>query len=285
LSIFPGASEDLDGSWYEWMIADLVRRECDDLFSHRDQSLESMADSSDSSKTNLSLYPLYRALGEWRAIRGEWDKAGNRFDDVLQFRQPNDAESSNDYYHQAVTLLRLRDQAGFLRLRDSALRQFKNTTNEVAAQRVMKMALLLPSPEIPPATLEPFTQVLKRGVAAAEPIKEGTFSPATWDLVLLGLLEYRRGYNPKAVDLCCHGLVTCSGISIPALHYRAVLAMCRYKLGDKAAARIDREIATNIVQRGLDAGVDSWNWTDWVFARLLLQEAGSLIPQSPLPPK
>jgi hypothetical protein len=283
LSIFPGAAEDLDGSWYEWMIADLLRRECDDLFSQRDQSLDAMSASNDASKADLSLYPLYRALGEWRAIRGEFDRARNRFEDVLEFRLADDAESSNDYYHQAVTLLSLRDQAGFLRLRDSALRQLKNTTNEVAAQRVVKMALLLPTTEIPPATLEPFTQVLKRGVAAAEPIKEGTFSPATWDLMLLGLLEYRRGNNPKAMDLCCHGLVTCSGISIPAVHYRAVLAMCHYKLGDKTAARSDLEIATNIVQRGLDAGVDSWNWTDWVFARQLLHEAGGLLSQAPRP--
>jgi hypothetical protein len=281
--IFPGAPDDLDGSWYEWVIADLLRRECDELLSQRDQSLDSMPKSSDASNTDLSLYALYRALGEWRAIRGEWDKARNRFDDVLQFRQPQDTESSNDYYHQALTLLRLGDQSGFFRLRDAALRQFKSTSNEVAAQHVMKLALLLPPPEVPLANLEPFTQVLNRAVAAAEPMKEGTYAPATWDLMLLGLLEYRRGSYPRALDLGWRSLVTCTYNSMPTVHDRAILAMCRHKLGDDAAARTELEIASSLVQRGLDTGVDSWQWPDWVFARLLLQEADSLILQAPLP--
>ncbi|MGH7971311.1 MAG: hypothetical protein ACREIC_21545, partial [Limisphaerales bacterium] len=166
-----------------------------------------------------------------------------------------------------------------------ALRQFKSATNEMTAQRVMKMSLLLPTPEIPLANLEPFTRVLKRAVATAEPLKEGTYSPASWDLTLLGLLDYRCGSCSGALNLVWRGLVTCTYTSMPTAQDRAILAMCRYKLGEKAAARIDLEIATNFVQRGMDAGVDSWNWPDWVFARLLLQEAGSLVPQSPLPPK
>ena len=180
-------------------------------------------------------------------------------------------------------MLRLGDPTGFLRLRDAALRRFKGTTNEVAAQHVMKLALLLPTGENPLPNLEPFTQVLNRAVAAAEPMKEGTYTPATWDLMLLGLLEYRRGSYPGALDLGWRSLVTCTYNSMPTVHDRAILAMCRYKLGDGAAARTEIEIASSLVQRGLDPGVDSWQWPDWVFARLLLQEAGSLIPQSPLP--
>jgi hypothetical protein len=34
---------------------------------------------------------------------------------------------------------------------------------------------------------------------------------------------------------------------------------------------------------GMNRGFDKWHWNEWVFARLLLEEAESLIPQAPLP--
>ena len=88
--------------------------------------------------TDESYYPLFRALGEWHAIRGEWEEARNRFEDVLQFQQPDDARSSGDYYHEALALLSLGDETGFVRLREAALNRFKGTTNEVTAQYAMK---------------------------------------------------------------------------------------------------------------------------------------------------
>src|SRR5581483_1639611 len=105
-SMFPGASDDLDGSWYEWVMADLLRRECNELISQRDQSLPSMANA------------------------GDWGEARRRFDDVLQFRQPNADESSKDYYNQAITLLTLGDKTGFLNLLDLALHTFAGTKNK-----------------------------------------------------------------------------------------------------------------------------------------------------------
>ena len=182
-----------------------------------------------------------------------------------------------------ATTFRLGDQTGFLRLRDAAFRQFKSTTKEVAAQRVLKLALLLPAAKAPSTTLEPFAQVLKQAVAAAEPMHEGTFSPATWDLMLLGLLEYRGDNYPRGLELARRSLVTCTYQTMPSVHDRAILAMCRHKLGDDAAARAELEMADSIVQRGLNIGVDSWLWADWVFARLLLQEAEALVPSAPPP--
>ena len=70
---------------------------------------------------------------------------------------------------------------------------------------------------------------------------------------------------------------------MPNVHDRAILGMCRHKLGDDAAARAELEMADSIVQRGLNIGVDSWLWADWVFARLLLQEAEALVPSAPPP--
>ncbi len=83
--LFPGTPEDLEGSWYDWMIADLLMHECDELMGQSDQTLDSMSKSANASKdTDAS---LYRALGEWHAIRGEWEQARKRFERVHHLSQ------------------------------------------------------------------------------------------------------------------------------------------------------------------------------------------------------
>ncbi|MGO9479891.1 MAG: serine/threonine protein kinase [Limisphaerales bacterium] len=280
-TLFPGAPEDLEGPWHEWMIADLLMHECDELMAQSDHTLDSMSNANNASKdTDV---PLYRALGEWHAIRGEWEQARNRFEYVLQFQQPDDPHSSGDYYHEALALLKLGDETGFVRLRDAALNRFKGTTNEATAQYAVKTGLLLPNGDALMASLQPFVQVLNRASASAGPIKEGMTTPASWDFMVLGLLEYRRGNYAQAVDWCRRSLDTSTYIAIPTIHDRTILAMSFHKLGDDATARSELAKARSLIQSGLNRGFDSWNWREWVFARLLLQEADGLIPQAPPP--
>ena len=76
-TLFPGTPEDLEGSWYDWVIADLLMRECDELFAQSERTLDSMSKSNSASKETV--VDLARALGEWHAVRGEWEQARNRF--------------------------------------------------------------------------------------------------------------------------------------------------------------------------------------------------------------
>ena len=147
----------------------------------------------------------------------------------------------------------------------------------------MQAGLLRPLDSASAAALEPFAQFLERAVASAGPLKEGTFVPASWDLALLGLFEYRRGNYAKALDCCQRSLVTCTYMAMPAATDRVIRAMCFSKLGDDASARSELDGAKSLVQRGLNIGHDKWNWPAWVFVRLLLQEADGLIPPAPPP--
>jgi hypothetical protein len=61
-------------------------------------------------------------------------------------------------------------------------------------------------------------------------------------------------------------------------------AACKYPGAsdpDDARARSELDGAKSLVQSGLNIGYDQWSWPAWVFVRLLLQEADSLIPQAP----
>jgi len=274
-TLFPGTTEDLEGSWCDWAVADLLMRECDEMFAQSQRSLDSMSQSDSVSKDTV--VALARALGEWHAIRDEWEQARNCFSQLL------DEGGARDYFLSAIVALKVGDESGFFRVRDRAIGRFKGTTEEWAYENVTQAGLLGPLDNASSAALEPFAQFLERAVASAEPLKEGTFVPASWDLALLGLFECRRGNCAKALDCCQRSLVTCTYMAMPAATDRVIRAMCFAKLGDEASARSELDGAKSLVQNGLNIGYDRWNWPAWVFVRLLLQEADSMIPQARLP--
>jgi hypothetical protein len=274
-TLFPGTPDDLEGSWYDWVIADLLLRECDELFAQSERTLDSMSKSNSVSKDTV--VALARALGEWHAVRGEWEQARNRFS------QLSEGGVARDYFLSAITALKLGDESGFFRIRDQAITRFNGTTEAWGDENVMQAGLLRPLDNTSAAALEPFAQFLERAVASAGPLKEGTFVPASWDLALLGLFECRRGNYAKALDCCQRSLVTCTYMAMPAATDRVIRAMCFSKLGDNASACSELDGAKSLVQSGLNFGYDRWNWPAWVFARLLLQEADGLIPQAPPP--
>jgi serine/threonine protein kinase len=278
--LFPGTPQDLEGDWYDWAIADLLKRECDELFAQSDQILESRSKSDLSSKNIVASFPS--TLGEWHAIRNEWERARYCFEYVQQF-ELDDGHAARNYYEEALAELKLGDQTSFIRLRDVALNRFKGTTNEDAAQHIMKLALLSPTSDSSTAELQPTVQFLERAEANAEARAGQSGSEANyaaWDLMLLGLSEYRHGNYAKASNLCRHSLDFCTYLSIPAIQDRIILAMCYHELGNDARARVELDGATSLAESDLNTGVDSWNWREWVFVRLLLQEANGLIPQA-----
>jgi len=274
-TLFPGTAEDLDGSWYDWVIADLLMRECDELFAQSERALDSMSKSNSPSKETV--VDLARSLGEWHAVRGEWEQARSRFSQL-----PEDG-GARDHFISAIIALKLGDEPGFLRVRDQPISRFNGTTEEWGHENVMQAVLLRPLDSTSAVALEPFAQFLERAVASAEPLKEGTYVPASWDLTLFGLFEYRRGNYAKALNNCQRSLVTCTYMAMPAATDRVIRAMCFSKLGDNASARSELDGAKSLVQSGLNIGYDRWNWPAWGFARLLLQEADSMIPQAPPP--
>src|SRR5208282_6945337 len=166
----------------------------------------------------------------------EWEQARNHFEYARRFSQsPTDSVRAD--YLSALASLKLGDESGFFRFRNQAIGRFKGTTDAGDAEYVMQAGLLRPLDSTSAAAVEPFVQFLERAVASAGPLKEGTYVPASWDLTLLGLFEYRRGNYGKALDDCQRSLVTCTYMAMPAATDRVIRAMCFSKLGDKASSR------------------------------------------------
>ncbi len=277
--VFPGigAPEELESPWWDWVNAGLLMRECDAVIAQSEHMLDSRPESDVVSGDSVT--SLARALGQWHAIRGEWEKARKRFEQVRQ--AASDKGGSADHLCSGMAALKLGDETGFLRLRDEALHRFKDLTDEDAAKTVMKLSLLRPLGETTAGALEPFVQVLERTVASAGPIKKGTTTAVAWDLMLLGLLEYRQSNYAQAMEWCRRSLDTSTFMPLPTVMDRVILAMSFHQFGDAAAARAELGRAKSPVLGGMNRDFDKWHWQDWVFARLLLQEGEVLIAQAP----
>jgi tetratricopeptide (TPR) repeat protein len=275
LVFFPGTPEDLEGSWYDWVIADLLRRECDELFSQSDRSLDSMSRSDADSKDIV--VAITRSLGAWHAIGGDWAQARNRYSQLPDGGLPNDC------LLKAIIALKLGDERGFLRIRDEAIQRFKDTTDTENAYLVMQAGLLRPIDGTSAAALEPFAHVLERSVAGAGPLKGGAFKQPTSYLILLGLFDYRRGNYSKALDSCQLGFDASPYVPMPAAMAKIILALSFHAVGDDARSRAELDGAKSLVQGGLNLGFDSWNWGQWLFVHLLFQNAEGLISDAPLP--
>src|SRR5262249_13110559 len=106
-NLFPGAADDLEGSWEDWIIADILRNEADTLLSQSDLTLSSNKEPED-------IRPhLYRELGQWHAMRGEWEKARDRFADFQRLYPESAGGDPVAYFHTALALLKLHDEKGF----------------------------------------------------------------------------------------------------------------------------------------------------------------------------
>jgi len=217
----------------------------------------------------------FRELGKWHAIRGEWELA-SRCLKYVRFPE-DDYHISQNYYDQALAALKLGNQAEFIRLRNEVIGRFKDAPDNGAAVNVLNLTLLLPPDDTAMTGLQPFVEFLKRAEPGAEQNKDAY---ASWHLMLLGLFEYRRGNYAQASDLCRRSLDFCKYVSIPTIQDRAIMAMSFHKLGDDANARAELQKARSLAETGLNVGVDSWNWREWISVRILLQEADGLIPQT-----
>jgi len=278
-SIFPGASapEYLESSWFDWAIANLLMHECDEMIAQTDEALALGA----LSKPLPEKAAMIRALGDWHAIRGEWEQARQRFGDVRQSSQMGtEAAAALDYFGEAIASLQLGDETGFLRLREEAIRRFKDTDNIDISQRVLELSLLRPVSKTTVGNLRPFARVLARKLTDTGQTKEGVASYSSWYSMLLGLLEYRDGNQAKALDLCRRSLDESGFVSLPTATDRVIMAMCFHELGDQTAARSELDRASSIAERGLNHGFDKWYWREWVCVRILLREATGLMPDA-----
>jgi hypothetical protein len=228
-----------------------------------------------SSDTALVGETVFRSLGEWAAVRGNWGRAAEYLSILAQVDQFETSDISTlDHTKCAVTLIELHDIPRYESFCREAIRQFAHTTDPLIAERTVKNSLLLPADAALLNSLAPLAEVARRSFD--QNTDPGWMLP--WRCVSLALMEYRRGNFAGAVQWGnrCLGYGSDSPARAATIH--AILALAYHQLGQSENARSEladsRELINVRSKINLSLGDGgSGYWFDWVLARILEQEA------------
>ena len=232
---------------------------------------------------------VFRAVGEWHALQGRWPEAANRFGVLIQINKFDGWDiASLDYLRLGPAILEEGDVKGYESFRQEAITRFTGTSYPVAAERVVKISLLQPADAKTINALTPLAALAAKSfgsIASGNTNAEVVFQ-AAWGSLSLALMEYRQGNYTRAEDWCRRCLAYPGDDPPRVAAARVILAMSCHRLGQNQEANIQlaqgRESIETKFEDDLDPGsAEHGFWFDWVFARILLREATSLIEATP----
>ena len=98
--------------------------------------------SSDTAKAGAA---VFRPLGDWAAVQGNWRRAAEYYSNLVPQDMFKNLDSTTmDYTKYAVVLVAMGDRHAYENLCRDSIKQFGNTTDPNAAERIVKNSLLIP---------------------------------------------------------------------------------------------------------------------------------------------
>lgn len=227
----------------------------------------------------------YSAVGRWHVVAGRWKEATDHFAAAtlaLTTVDPSDSESlSITFIPAAATLSQAGDRVRYDALRQTAIQRFKQTTNLIAAEQVVKSVLLMPASSETLSELEPLAALLQRAIDTGDPSLVGNQDRLAWTEFSLALLEFRRG-DYAIADGWATRYESARGRILPRdASLDCLMAMIAWKSGrrEEAIARLrtGKKAIDSVFSQKLELGNSNSFWFDWVNARILCREATALI--------
>jgi tetratricopeptide (TPR) repeat protein len=279
----PNPGNDPEHHWYDWALARILLRECQEQVLQTDRSIAQTT----APAANVARAADYRALGEWHALRKEWRNAAEWFGALLKINQLNDWDVATlDYLACGAVLAEIGDRTTYESFRQEALDRFKESDVPAAAERIVKISLLQPADGKALAGLAPLAELASRPLIKTDEGPEIIAFREAWRAVSLALLEYRRRDYRKAVEWCRSSLACRQDTPVRSATARLILAMSLEQEKEQEAALSEFEQARKIIESGFDTGLRNgrWDrglWFDWLFARVLSREASEVLHTKP----
>ncbi|MBE2214396.1 MAG: serine/threonine protein kinase [Opitutaceae bacterium] len=217
---------------------------------------------------------VYRLIGDWLASQKRWRETADRFSIVQRFGALDGwSQVTRDHQSYGVALLAAQDTAGYERFREEHARRFSQVENGDAVGRVLKICLLRPAEGEMAARLHPLGQRVDAWFTAL-PVEHAR----EWATIPVALWRFRQGDFSGAADAARRGLDPADHASSCTATQRLLLALCDFQIGATARGREQLDIARADIARIFSANLPPGGgregfWYDWLFARLLLEEA------------
>jgi serine/threonine protein kinase len=235
-------------------------------------------------QVSLEYAEALRSTGEWHALRGDWQAASGRFSELSKIGGISGWDlASLDLLRQGVSVAELKKHSEYDKFCETAISLFGSSTNPVAAERMVKICLLEPKDSKGLERLNPAFELAARTFLNVDTNAdyEQAFHSA-WGSVSLALMEYRRGNFSESLFWCRHSMSYPSGNLPRTATVHAIKSMVAQRLGNKQDAAGELALGREIIDANYDETLkpgtaDRGFWFDWIFARLLLEEAASQI--------
>jgi len=245
----------------------------------RNQEADDLIDKVSKIQPSLEAENVLRTLGEWHALQGRWDRAAERFDQLLQADQSDRSSNiSSDLLMAGPIQIERGDLQGYEHFRAEAIARFKGTTNPIDAERTLKISLLLPADAQVLKSLEPFAELSVDSFAHEK--EDPIMTP--WRYVSVALMAYRQNYTPTSIDWCQKCLTYPRSNLARNATAHVIQAMACYQLREFDSANSELAQGRKMIEDASVGGLHAGNggdgyWYDWLFARILLQEAEAMI--------
>lgn len=230
-------------------------------------------------RPSLDAEAVLRSVGLWHALKGQWSEAAVRFASLLEAdKQDNSWAITDDLLMLGPIQVENGDLRGYDRFRQAAVTRFADTQNPIWAERTLKISLLTPPDPKLLKQLEALSDVSAKSME--EPGQDQLM--VAWRCISLALMAYRQGYTPTAKMWCekCVAFSQYNPSRIATAHI--IHAMSSYQLGETNESVSELAEGHKLVDSEFSNGLGEGNglegfWYDWLFARILLREADSLI--------
>ena len=154
-----------------------------------------------------------------------------------------------------------------------AVTNFATTPNS----SILLACILLPLNKSQIEMLKPMEDASEKQIQSVSKDRQ-----SEWTLLPFGLWQYRCGNYDSAIQWCQRALVQSQKFPSSDAIVHVTLAMAYYQKGQTGEACSElgqgRQLVNEKFKSGLDRGrAGAGYWFDWVYARLLAQEATALI--------
>ena len=236
---------------------------------------------------SLEAVSAFRSLGSWHALNGRWRQAAERFTTLLKVDPVVSWDAiSGDFLSAGPALIASGNLEDYERFRREAIARVAGTADPVIAERTLKVSLLLPADQGVMDSLSRLAAIAENSLTRNGPSGGGDMFLPAWRCISVALMDYRRGHYAQAADWCRRCLAYTPPNPARTATAQIILAMACFHAhqDDDARALLAQggEAVDARFQKGLDMGSNpNGYWSDWLFARILLREARTLIEEAP----
>lgn len=238
-------------------------------------------DSPESIEASPEAAQVFRSLGRWNAVYSRWEQAAACFRLMNEANRMGDRTrivEGLDLLMTAPVYLEAGDRKAYEQFRAEVLERHVPAESGLAAEHLLKVCLLLPADRETMKRLESTAAICRENPRG----KSGMSGLPEWNLLSLSLFHYRKGEFAEAIREAeaCLRIEDQAGSRVAAA--RCLLAMSRFKQGDRKAARDVFDQAKAGLHR-VESQIDEagfppiGTWFSWSVVRLLIRETEAVL--------